>query len=79
MIGRFIIAPMTESPTLAKLLQYAIEGRLLEVHTALIAKVESYDAEKQVVDVSPAMYRYSFPGPAASSYPFRYSLAILSS
>lgn len=46
---------MTETPTLAKLLQYAVENRLLEVHTALIAKVENYDANKQLVDVSPVL------------------------
>lgn len=55
MIGRFIIAPMTGTPTLAKLLQCAIDNRLSGVHTALIAKVESYDAEKQLVDVSPVL------------------------
>ena len=54
-IGCFIITPMTETPTLAKLLKYAIESRLLEVHTALVAKVESYDAKKQLVDVSPVL------------------------
>ena len=55
MIGRFIIAPMTEIPTLAKLLHCAIDNRLAGVHTALIAKVENYNAEKQLVDVSPAL------------------------
>ena len=55
MTGRFIIAPMTETPTLAKLLNCAIDNRLAGIHTALIAKVESYNAEKQLVDVSPAL------------------------
>jgi hypothetical protein len=44
-------------PTLAQLIKQAIETRLLDVHTALIAKVESYDAETQQVDVSPVLKR----------------------
>lgn len=47
-----------ETPTLAHLLKTAIEQRLLDVHTALIAKVESYDAEKQLVDVAPVLKRH---------------------
>jgi len=48
---------MTQAPTLAELINLAIENRLLDVHTALIAKVERYDAEKQLVDVSPVLKR----------------------
>src|SRR5271170_5596900 len=48
---------MTQTPTLAQLLMQAMDNRLLDVHTALIAKVESYDAEKQQVDVSPVLHR----------------------
>ncbi|TXG75881.1 hypothetical protein E6Q11_06250 [Candidatus Dojkabacteria bacterium] len=48
---------MTQTPSLAQLLKHAIEGRLLDVHTALIAKVESYDAAKQLVNVAPVLKR----------------------
>lgn len=58
-IQRFIIAPMTQTPTLAQLLKHAVENRLLDVHTALIAKVERYDVETQQVDVSPVLKRSS--------------------
>lgn len=52
----FILDPM-QTPTLAHLLKTAIEHRLLDVHTALIAKVERYDAEQQLVDVAPVLKR----------------------
>ena len=48
---------MTEVRTLAQLIKQAIDNRLLDVHTALIAKVENYDAEKQLTDVSPVLKR----------------------
>ena len=48
---------MAPIPTLAQLLQQAIDNRLMDVHTALIAKVESYDAETQQVNVSPVLKR----------------------
>lgn len=48
---------MTQIPTLTQLLQQAVETRLIDVHTALIAKVESYDAAKQQVSVSPLLKR----------------------
>jgi hypothetical protein len=48
---------MTPIPTLAQLLQQAIDNRLLDVHTALIARVESYDAETQQINVSPVLKR----------------------
>jgi hypothetical protein len=54
---RIILPLMTQTPTLAQLLKQAIDNRLLDVHTALIAKVESYDAERQLVDVSPVLKR----------------------
>lgn len=53
----FIIYPMTKVPSLAQLLKQAIENRLLDMHTALIARVESYDAAKQQVNVSPVLKR----------------------
>lgn len=46
-----------QTPTLTHLLKTAIEHRLLDVHTALIAKVESYDADKQLVDVALVLKR----------------------
>lgn len=47
---------MTESaPTLAKLLDDAVEAALLSVHTALICSVISYDATRQAVTVQPVM------------------------
>jgi len=58
MMWRFIIALMTQVPTLAQLIKQAIDNRLLDVHTALIAKVESYDAEKQLSNVSPVLKRH---------------------
>jgi Phage protein Gp138 N-terminal domain len=48
---------MTQIPTLAQILKQAIDNRLLDVHTALIAKIESYEAEKQLVDVAPVLRR----------------------
>lgn len=48
---------MTKIPTMAQLLKHAIEGRLLDVHTALIARVESYDATRQLVTVAPVLTR----------------------
>jgi hypothetical protein len=48
---------MTQIPSFAQLIKQAIDGRLLDVHTALIAKVESYDADKQLVNVSPILKR----------------------
>lgn len=48
---------MTQIPTLAQLIKQAIDNRLLDVHTALIARVESYDKEKQLADVSPVLKR----------------------
>jgi hypothetical protein len=48
---------MIQTPTWAQLLKQAIDHRLMDVHTALIAKVESYDADNQLVDVSPVLKR----------------------
>jgi hypothetical protein len=48
---------MTQTPTLAQLLKQAIDNRLLEVHTAMIAVVESYDVATQQVNVSPVLKR----------------------
>lgn len=48
---------MTKVPTFAHVIKKAIDNRLLDIHTALIAKVESYDAEKQLVNVAPVLKR----------------------
>jgi hypothetical protein len=48
---------MINAPTLTELLNQAIHNRLLDVHTAMIAKVESYDAHKQQVNVLPVLKR----------------------
>ncbi len=49
MSRRFILASMKEIPTLATLIKQAIDNRLLDVHTAMIGRVERYDAEKQLL------------------------------
>ena len=49
--------PMIQTPTLSHLLRHAIENRLLDMHTALIAEVESYDSAKQQVNVKPILKR----------------------
>jgi hypothetical protein len=51
------MASMTQIPTFAQLIKQAIDSRLLDVHTALIAKVESYDVKTQQVNVSPVLKR----------------------
>jgi hypothetical protein len=48
---------MKQIPSFAQLIKQAIESRLLDVHTAMIAKVESYNADKQIVNVSPILKR----------------------
>lgn len=48
---------MTQIPSFAQLIKHAIETRLLDVHTALIAKVEGYDATRQLVNVAPMLTR----------------------
>jgi len=48
---------MVQVPSLSQLLQHAVETRLLDVHTALIARVERYDAKKQLVDAQPVLKR----------------------
>ncbi|MGH7249508.1 MAG: Gp138 family membrane-puncturing spike protein, partial [Minisyncoccia bacterium] len=48
---------MTKTPTLAQLLKQAMNNRLLDMHTALIAKVESYHIAMQQVNVSPVLKR----------------------
>jgi len=51
------MAAMEQTPTLAHLIKQTIDNRLLDVHTALIAIVESYDAETQQVNAAPVLRR----------------------
>ncbi|MCK5603276.1 hypothetical protein KAR91_15440 [Candidatus Pacearchaeota archaeon] len=46
---------MSDSPTLAEVLQNAIRAEMLEIHTMLPAKVEKYDPDKQKASVSPLL------------------------
>jgi hypothetical protein len=48
---------MEQTPSLSQLIKQAIDNRLLDMHTALIAIVESYDAEKQQVNATPVLRR----------------------
>jgi hypothetical protein len=52
-----IISPMNQIPTLTQVLNQAINNRLLDLHTALIARFESYDPAKHQVSVSPVLKR----------------------
>lgn len=49
------------TPTLAQVLREYIERRLLDVHTSMPGRVESYDASKQTADVRPLL-RTSYLG-----------------
>lgn len=49
------------TPTLAEVVTRLIEKRLVRVHTCMPARVERYDAEKQLVDVSPLLKEYRDP------------------
>ncbi len=49
--------PEDDSPGLASVIANAMESRLVDVHTALPARVESYDAGRQVADVKPMIRR----------------------
>ena len=44
---------MSESPTLAEVLQNAIRAEMLDIHTMLPARVEKYDSETQKASISP--------------------------
>jgi hypothetical protein len=45
------------TPSLPHLLTHTVESKLIDTHVAMIARVERYDAEKQVVDVQPQLKR----------------------
>ena len=50
-------AGVTRSPGLEEVLRAAVDGRLFDVHTALPAKVEKYDAAEQKIDAKPLLKR----------------------
>ena len=45
------------SLSFTELIKKAVENRLLDVHTAIVARVESYNSEEQTVDVQPQLKR----------------------
>jgi len=45
------------TPSLASLIKQAIDSRLIDLHTAMPAKVERYYADRQLVDVQPQIKR----------------------
>jgi hypothetical protein len=47
----------TEEVTLAELMQMMLDGRQVDIHTAIPAKVTSYDASKQTIECVPALNR----------------------
>jgi hypothetical protein len=47
------------TPTLGTVISNALSSRLLDVHTALPAKVEKYDPTTQTVDVKPTLKPYA--------------------
>lgn len=48
---------MEQTPSLAQLLKLAVDNRLLDVHTALIGRIEKYDASSQLADIQPVLRR----------------------
>ncbi|MCA9507907.1 MAG: hypothetical protein KC505_05750 [Myxococcales bacterium] len=48
-------AGMTQIPTFSQLLKQAIENRLLELHTAMVGRIERYDAVTQTADIQPVL------------------------
>jgi hypothetical protein len=48
---------MEEKISFAQLLKQAIDNHLLDVHTALIGRIEKYDASTQLADVQPLLKR----------------------
>jgi hypothetical protein len=48
---------MASEPTIPELVREAIENRLLDLHTALPGRIESYDAAKQTAEVKPLVKR----------------------
>lgn len=48
---------MEQTPSLAQLLKLAVDNRLLDVHTALIGRIEKYDPSSQLADIQPVLRR----------------------
>lgn len=48
---------MKQDVTLAEVIQTAIDSRLLDLHTAIVGRVEAVDAAARKVDVRPVMLR----------------------
>jgi hypothetical protein len=46
---------MTQAHTLAQLIKQAIDNRLLDVHTALVGRIERYDHQSQLADIQPIL------------------------
>lgn len=48
---------VNETPTLAETMRQSIENLLVDIHTALPARVESFDGQKSMVSVQPLLKR----------------------
>lgn len=48
---------MSRSPTLSEVIRLAIDTRLVDVHTSMPGRIESYDAATQKADVQPLLKR----------------------
>ena len=55
--GGLVMANNEEKPSLAQLLQTAIDARLCDVHTSLPGIVKSYDRETQTAKIQPSLKR----------------------
>ena len=49
------MASMNQIPTTAQLIKQAIENRLLDVHTAIVGRIERYDHQSQLADIQPVL------------------------
>lgn len=48
---------MSNTPTLAQLLKKAIDARLLDIHTAIVGRIENYDSKTQLANIQPVLKR----------------------
>ena len=53
---------MSDSPTLAEVIQNALRAEMLEIHTMLPARVEKYDSNTQKASVSPLLKKKYIDG-----------------
>ena len=65
------------TPTLERVLEMAIEARLLDLHTALPATVVKFDKDKQTVDVKPSLKRKYQDATKATELPVINSVPIV--